>query len=133
MLKHVLPELHSVFERVECHDPVISFRGGFANVHQGRLANGCKVAIKMERCQDNGSTIKASSIVHVRWVILTLPQRILCEVHVWSNLCHENIVPLLGFTLIFSNSISLVSPWQENGNAHAYVQDCNIDPRPLVS
>lgn len=55
------------------------------------------------------------------------------EARVWSKLHHENIVSLLGFTTILDASVSLVSPWQEKGNAHDYVQDRGVDPRPLVS
>lgn len=62
-----------------------------------------------------------------------LYQRILHEAHVWSKLRHENITPLLGFTTIFDASASLISPWQERGNARDYVQDREVDPRQLVS
>ena len=68
-----------------------------------------------------------------RRVILTLPQRIFCELRIWSSLRHENIVPLLGFTFISNDSVLFLFPWKEKGNARVYVQDCNIDPRPLVS
>ena len=60
-------------------------------------------------------------------------QRILYEALVWAKLHHKNIVPLFGFTTIFDTSASLISPWQERGNAHGYVQDREVDPRPLVS
>ncbi|KIM51492.1 hypothetical protein SCLCIDRAFT_1167735, partial [Scleroderma citrinum Foug A] len=53
------------------------------------------------------------------------------EALVWSKLHHKNIVPLLGFATIFDASASLISPWQERGNAHGYVQDRKVDPRPL--
>ena len=53
--------------------------------------------------------------------------------HVWSKLDHANILPLLGITTKFDWTVSIVSPWMENGNARDYVQDEAIDPRPLVS
>ena len=59
-------------------------------------------------------------------------QSICREVHIWSKLHHDNILPVLGFTTKFDETISIVSPWMERGNAHAYVQDVDIDPRPLV-
>lgn len=73
MLEQVSAELHLICEEVECLDPVLSSRGGFADVHQGTLSNGRKVAIKMGRSQDNESDIKASNINHVVGLILTFP------------------------------------------------------------
>ncbi|KIM60711.1 hypothetical protein SCLCIDRAFT_1216606 [Scleroderma citrinum Foug A] len=54
------------------------------------------------------------------------------EVHIWSKLHHDNILPVLGFTTKFDHTISIVSPWMERGNAHAYVQNVDVDPRPLL-
>ena len=59
-------------------------------------------------------------------------QDIVREVHAWSKLCHKNVLSLLGITTEFDRTISLVSVWMENGNAHDYVQDKEVDPRPLV-
>ncbi|KIK18219.1 hypothetical protein PISMIDRAFT_70737, partial [Pisolithus microcarpus 441] len=58
---------------------------------------------------------------------------ILREVHLWSKLHHENILPLLGITTDFDFTMSIVSPWMERGDARRYVQDIAIDPCPLVS
>lgn len=58
--------------------------------------------------------------------------RILREVHLWSKLHHENILPLLGITTDFDFTMSIVSPWMERGDARRYVQDITIDPRPLI-
>ena len=55
------------------------------------------------------------------------------EVHLWSKLRHKNIVCLLGITTTFDFTVSIVSEWMGKGNAHDYVQDESIDPRPLVS
>ena len=59
-------------------------------------------------------------------------QKICREAHVWSKLCHNNVLRVLGFTTKFDHTISIVSPWMSKGNAHDYVQNVNIDPRPLV-
>ncbi|KAI6044495.1 kinase-like domain-containing protein, partial [Pisolithus marmoratus] len=54
------------------------------------------------------------------------------EVHLWSKLHHDNILPLLGITTDFDYTMSIVSPWMERGDARKYVQNMSIDPRPLV-
>jgi len=59
-------------------------------------------------------------------------QRLLREVHVWSQLEHKNIVKLLGVTTAFDHTISVVSPLMSRGDAFNYVQDPKVDPRPLV-
>ena len=60
-------ELDLACETVEYHKPVLSFRGGYASVHQGTLANGVKVAIKTGLYQYDESTLKASNVDCVRW------------------------------------------------------------------
>jgi len=59
-------------------------------------------------------------------------QSLLREVHVWSKLCHRNVLPLLGITTKFDQTVSIVSAWMTPGNAHGYVQNIEVDPRPLV-
>ncbi|KAL4069147.1 kinase-like domain-containing protein, partial [Scleroderma citrinum] len=59
-------------------------------------------------------------------------QKVLREAHVWSKLDHANVLPFIGITSDFEVSISLVSKWMASGDAHQYVQDETIDPRPLV-
>ncbi|KIM69149.1 hypothetical protein SCLCIDRAFT_40584, partial [Scleroderma citrinum Foug A] len=54
------------------------------------------------------------------------------EIYAWSKLYHKNVLPLLGITTEFDRTISIVSAWMEKGNAHEYVQDKEVDPRPLV-
>ncbi|KAI5993361.1 kinase-like domain-containing protein, partial [Pisolithus marmoratus] len=54
------------------------------------------------------------------------------ELHLWSNLRHENVQPLLGISTDFSATVSLIHPWMEKGNAFDYVQDKSVDPRPLL-
>ncbi|KAL4068442.1 kinase-like domain-containing protein [Scleroderma yunnanense] len=59
-------------------------------------------------------------------------QRVLREVHLWSKLRHQNVVPLLGFVTQFDLTISIVSEWMHKGNAFEYVQNTDVDPRPLL-
>ncbi|KIM56730.1 hypothetical protein SCLCIDRAFT_93413, partial [Scleroderma citrinum Foug A] len=54
------------------------------------------------------------------------------EVHLWSKLRHENIVPLLGIVTQFDFTISIVSEWMHRGNAFQHVQNTDVDPRPLL-
>ncbi|KAI6112193.1 kinase-like domain-containing protein, partial [Pisolithus croceorrhizus] len=54
------------------------------------------------------------------------------EINIWSQLRHENIMPLLGITTKFDNTVSMVTEWMERGNAHRYVQNMAVDPRPLL-
>ncbi|KAI6033398.1 kinase-like domain-containing protein [Pisolithus marmoratus] len=44
-------------------------------------------------------------------------QRTLREVHLWSKLQDESILPLFGITTDFDCAVSIVSPWIRNGNA----------------
>ncbi|KAG1769009.1 kinase-like domain-containing protein [Suillus occidentalis] len=44
------------------------------------------------------------------------------ELGTWKRLSHKNILPLLGIARGFSPSISMVSPWCENGSLAAYLQ-----------
>ncbi|KAI6165816.1 kinase-like domain-containing protein [Pisolithus thermaeus] len=63
--------------------------------------------------------------------LLTSTQH-LDEIHIWSQLRHENIIPLLGIATKFDHTVSMVMQWMERGNAHDYVQDEVVDPRPLL-
>ncbi|KAL4068811.1 kinase-like domain-containing protein [Scleroderma yunnanense] len=92
-------------------------RGGCANVVRGTLLPEClRVAIKTAR-----GVLPREEIVHT-----------LKEVHVWSKLRHDNVLQLLGITTEFDLTVSIISPWMDNGNAHDYVQDSRIDPCPLI-
>ena len=64
--------------------------------------------------------------------LMTLDQRILSGIYDWWNLAHENVAELLGITADFDHTISIVSPLMPRGDAFRYVQDPNVDPRPLV-
>ncbi|KAL4081726.1 kinase-like domain-containing protein [Scleroderma yunnanense] len=86
--------------------PRLATYGGFAAVYQATLrTTGSQVAVKT---------------------------KVLREAHVWSKLDHENVLRLIGMTTDFESSLSLVSKWMATGNAHDYVQDKTVDPRPLA-
>ncbi|KAL4078957.1 kinase-like domain-containing protein [Scleroderma yunnanense] len=59
-------------------------------------------------------------------------KKLLRVVHLWSKLNHPNVLALLGITTDFDMTVSTVSPWMEKGNAHDYVQNTAVDPRPLI-
>ncbi|KAI6167283.1 kinase-like domain-containing protein [Pisolithus thermaeus] len=102
-----------------CRATCTILRGGNATVYRGTLQPGEKsVAIKTAR----GGLPGDEHII----------KRVLKEVHLWSKLHHENIVPVLGITTEFDLTLSIVSPWMGMGNAHTYVQNTAIDPRPLM-
>lgn len=105
--------------KVRKEDNYVALRGGYAIVYSGILQpDGSRVAIKTARGSLPGdeSTIK----------------RVLKEVHLWSKLRHENIVPVLGITTEFELTVSIVSPWMEKRDARKHVRDTSIDPRPLM-
>ncbi|KAI6028686.1 kinase-like domain-containing protein [Pisolithus orientalis] len=91
--------------------------GNYATVYQGILQpEGRRIAIRIIRQwkeEDDGR------------------KRMLREVYLWCQLRHKNILPLLGITTAFDNTISIVSPWMDR-NALQYVQNRTIDPRPLI-
>lgn len=103
--------------RREDNRPIL--RGGSAVVYRGTLqTDGTKVAIKVTRCEppEDEDTIG----------------RVLEEVHICSKLNHENVLRVLGITSDFKETVSIVSPWMEKGDAHDFVQDEDHDPRPLM-
>ncbi|KAG6327080.1 hypothetical protein ID866_12010, partial [Astraeus odoratus] len=109
----------SVFHAVERDNPAVR-RGGYAFVYSGVIpSKGTRIAIKAIRC---GPPEQEEDM-----------KRALHEIHVWSKLHHENVLPLLGITFEFDYTVSMVSAWMEKGNAHEYVQNKSIDPRPLLS
>ncbi|KIM60688.1 hypothetical protein SCLCIDRAFT_1216597 [Scleroderma citrinum Foug A] len=93
--------------------------GGSAFVYRGTLdPEGTAIAVKTFRFGHKSDPGVVKSICR--------------EVHIWSKLHNDNILPVLGFTTKFDQTISIVSPWMERGNAHDYVQDVDVDPRPLL-
>ncbi|KAG6332874.1 hypothetical protein ID866_6209 [Astraeus odoratus] len=101
---------------IELHN--LACRGGCAIVYQGTCQGKTDVAVKtlLEFPMDR-KTIK----------------RVLREAHIWSKLTHKNVLPLMGITTDFHKTLSTVSQWMGAGNAHDYVQDEAVDPRPLIA
>lgn len=52
----------------------------------------------------------------------TITQRLLTDVHVRTQLQHENLLPLLGFSHDFGPFPAMVSPWIHNGTLNTYLQ-----------
>lgn len=105
--------------QVVCDTSYHPLCGGSADVYRGTMqSTRAEVAIKIIRGD------LASDITAIK--------RTLREVHIWSKLQNENILPLLGVTTDFDCTVSIVSPWMMSGNAFTYVQDKTVDPRPLL-
>ncbi|KAI6148903.1 hypothetical protein BKA82DRAFT_3415934 [Pisolithus tinctorius] len=93
-------------------------RGSTAIVYRGTMIpNGTEVAIKTFHTAMSGTEAEL--------------KRLFREVHTWSKLHHENIVPLFGISTEFDSTISIISEWMPMGDAHTYVQNTANDPRPL--
>ncbi|KAJ7036965.1 kinase-like domain-containing protein, partial [Mycena alexandri] len=54
------------------------------------------------------------------------------EVHTWSKLDNDHILPLRGITLDLGRTLSIISPWMANGSAKKYISDGTVDPAPLL-
>ncbi|KAJ7752988.1 kinase-like domain-containing protein [Mycena metata] len=74
------------------------------------------VAVKMVRGPLNDSVLR----------------KFLKEVHTWSKLENEHILPLRGVTAQLGWTLSIISPWMANGSARNYVSTGAVDPGPLL-
>ena len=96
------------------------------------------MAIKTPRSGFPGGVETIKVRIKVRTISMLRPalilgQKFLKEVHAWSKLAHENVLPLIGITTQFDLTVSIVSPWMAKGNARNHVlRDKSVDPRPLV-
>ncbi|QRV82259.1 Serine/threonine-protein kinase [Ceratobasidium sp. AG-Ba] len=83
--------------------------GGFADVYQGSLQDGRKVAIKRPRLfVQNDQAGKE---------MIKLAAR---EMYTASKLIHPNVIRVTGLVL-FHNSLAIISPWMENGIITQYL------------
>lgn len=105
--------------RIE-RDPMSCFRGGNALMYRGKLRPG-------------GGIVTIKTVLDGPQADKSVIKRILREAHIWSKLKHPNILSLHGITIEFDLTVSIVTSWVERGDAHRYVQNADIDPRPLVS
>ncbi|KAJ7184977.1 kinase-like domain-containing protein [Mycena filopes] len=96
--------------------------GEYSDVYPGTLQSRSNserltVAVKMVR----GRSIEDSKL-----------KKFLKEVHTWSKLENEYILPLLGITVHLGGTLSIISPWMRNGSARKFLSDGREDPRPLL-
>ncbi|KAF8868038.1 kinase-like domain-containing protein [Infundibulicybe gibba] len=89
--------------------------GGFANIWVGHWESGTdgprKVAIKVLRTYTENQK-------HNRRM-----DKLLCnEIRVWRRLEHINVLPLYGTVSNFGPCVSMVCPWQENGNLNQFLE-----------
>ncbi|KAJ7182340.1 kinase-like domain-containing protein [Mycena crocata] len=111
--------------RVALKDAPAITNGNYGDVYMGNmnpLQPGSRaelVAVKMIR----GRSMDDSEI-----------RKFLREIHTWSKLDSTNnhILPLLGITLDLGGTLSIISPWMENGSARKYVLNEAIHPVPLL-
>ena len=146
LVKVSLSKLQSVvdqrFSSIDLGDQVtrdlskIIRSSNYGLVYEGTLgAEQKKVAVKVICYGDKGAhpELEVSTLFIVLLsMCMTAFQRVLRKVYVWSKLNHVNIIALLWITTVFDHLISIVSPLMSGGNAFDYVQNTNVDPRPLV-
>ncbi|KAG1854798.1 kinase-like domain-containing protein [Suillus subalutaceus] len=112
MSKQSTSDLVDLTDRITRTSPFCSAGGGFGDIWRCALQTGATqdvVAVKAIRFQSG--EVSASHEKALRR-----------ELEMWKILVHINILPLLGIARNFSPSISMVSPWCENGSLAAYLQ-----------
>lgn len=109
----------SLDSRVDRDNTFRPLHGGMAVVYRGTLhPQETAIAIKCLRFYPHGDESNIDHIVR--------------EIHTWTELQHENLVPVFGVVTKFDFAVSIVSEWMEKGNAFDHVQDEAVDPRPLL-
>lgn len=67
-------------------------------------------------------------------MLITDSQLLAKEIRVWSQLCHPNVLELLGYVIEENGFPSLISPWIANGTALEFVRaHPELDVCPIVS
>ncbi|KAG8745930.1 hypothetical protein FRC10_006734 [Ceratobasidium sp. 414] len=105
-------------------------RGGFGEVWKGEIVHhGLKLASVEALNGKYGSKPRRKAVAVKRLTIYSdageegirkVLKRTARETYIWSRLRHPNVLPLLGICS-FRGGIGIVSPWQEAGNATAWV------------
>ncbi|KAG6332250.1 hypothetical protein ID866_6842 [Astraeus odoratus] len=127
----------NVNDYVSRNETSTPLHGGSAIVYSGILrARGHMVALKSLRLspRDN-KAVNVCFLLYsdtIQCLSNPLHQHIIKEVQSWSKLGHKNIVPVFGIVTKYDFAVSIVTKWMPKGNAHDYVQDTSIDPRPLL-
>ncbi|KIM52879.1 hypothetical protein SCLCIDRAFT_1223382 [Scleroderma citrinum Foug A] len=106
-------------DHVDRDDTCRPCHGGYSIVYKGTLRpEGQIVAIKSLRLSPLSDKVAVDHIIE--------------NIHLWSDLHHENIVPIFGVLTKFDFSVSIICAWMSKGNAYDYVHNKDIDPRPLL-
>ncbi|KAG9092747.1 hypothetical protein FS749_015472 [Ceratobasidium sp. UAMH 11750] len=105
---HHCLDITSKLDISECSSHAVA-GGGFADVFQGRLQDGRRVAIKHPRLfvqndQDGHEMIKLAAR----------------EMYSASKLIHPNVIRVTGLVL-FRGTLAIISPWMENGVVTRYL------------
>ncbi|KAG9127453.1 hypothetical protein FRC07_013636 [Ceratobasidium sp. 392] len=82
-------------------------RGGFGEVHRGKLRDGTPIAVKIMYA--HGEYEESKHVKHTAR-----------EVHTWSKCNHPNVARLMGIA-DYNNRLAIVSLWMENGHLRRYV------------
>ncbi|KAL4079173.1 kinase-like domain-containing protein [Scleroderma citrinum] len=108
-------DLNDLVDRDESFHPN---HGGYSIVYKGILHPGQVIAIKSVRLSPLSDQAAVDFIIE--------------EIRLWSKLDHDHIVPVFGVITKFDFSVSIAYAWMPKGNAYDYVQNKDIDPRPLL-
>ncbi|KAG6329189.1 hypothetical protein ID866_9900 [Astraeus odoratus] len=106
-------------DQVKRDDAFRPLHGGHAIVYLGTLRPRMqRVAVKTLRLSPSRDK--------------TAIQHIVEEIQLWSKLKHENIASVFGIATKFDYTVSVIVRWIPKGSAYDYVQNRDIDPRPLL-
>ncbi|KAG6331755.1 hypothetical protein ID866_7336 [Astraeus odoratus] len=122
--------LNDNIERDESFPPLHS---GNTTVHLGTLrAQRQAVALKSIRLSPTRVNVCNIYNIDIHSFNLYFSQHIIREIRLWSQLRHKNIAPVFGVITKYDSAVSIVTKWMPQGNAYDYVQNKDIDPRPLL-
>ncbi|KAB5588931.1 Tyrosine-protein kinase Src-2 [Ceratobasidium theobromae] len=101
-------------------------KGGFGDVWKGSILGGNSGSIK--GLENNKGSTKPVAVKRLTAYAdggeegkRRILKRTTRELFIWSSLHHANVLPLLG-TCSFRGGVGIVSEWQDNGNATAWVK-----------